>query len=207
MSGVTQEPISGRGAGAGPDSPSTVESSTAQPLNREDAFEVLSNARRRHVIHYLLQQDDQVTLRDLSNQIAAWENDVETVDVSSKQRKRVYTALHQSHLPKLDDMGVVQYDTDRGTVSATDRVSDLRVYLEVVPEHGIPWSVYYLAIGGLCGSVTAMSWAGMFPFLNLSGYVWAGVTATLVVLSGLVHVYATEQNELGTRGPPPELRS
>ena len=206
MSGATQEPVSGRGAGVGPDGPSTVESETAQPLRREDAFEVLSNARRRHVIHYLVQQDDRVTLRDLSEQIAAWENDVETVDVSSKQRKRVYTALRQSHLPKLDDKGVVHFDADRGTVHPTDRMSDLKVYMEVVPEHEIPWSHYYLGIGMLCSTVTVLAWTGLFPFGELSGFAWAGVTAILVVLSGLVHVYATGQNELGTQGPPPELR-
>ncbi|MFD1589105.1 hypothetical protein ACFR9U_19160 [Halorientalis brevis] len=206
MSGATQEPVSGRGAGVGPDSPSTVESETAQSLRREDAFEVLSNARRRHVIHYLLQQEDRVTLRDLSEQIAAWENDVEPVDVSSKQRKRVYTALRQSHLPKLDDKEIVHFDADRGTVQPTDRLSDLKVYMEVVPEHEIPWSHYYSGIGVISACVTVLSWTGLVPFSELPGHLLAGLTAGLVLVSGLVHAYETQKSHLGSDGPPPECR-
>lgn len=201
-----QEPVSGRGAGTGDDGSATVESEAEQQFRQKDAFEVLSNARRRHVVHYLLQQDDGVTLRDLSEQVAAWENDVESPNVTSKQRKRVYTALHQSHLPKLDQKGVIQYDSDRGTVSPTDRLSDLRVYLEVVPEDEIPWSIYYAGLGGIAAGTTVLSWIGFFPFDQLSGYVLAGLTAMLVVISSLAHVYANRQSKLGSDGPPPEYR-
>lgn len=73
----------------------------ADEPSRDEVFKALSNRRRRNVITYLKQHDDDARVRDISEQLAAWENDVEIPEVTYKQRKRVYTALHQSHLPKL----------------------------------------------------------------------------------------------------------
>jgi hypothetical protein len=176
-------------------------------LSPEDAYEVLSNARRRHVIHCLLQKEGGISLRELSRQVAAWENDLEPDEVTSKQRKRVYTALHQSHLPKMDDTGAIEYDSDRSIVSPTDRVADLRLYLEVVPEDEIPWSVYYTGIGIVCGGCALLSWAELIPFSLLGGYAWAGLTALLVILSGAIHIWMARRHELGSEGPPLELRN
>lgn len=207
MSRATDGPGSDRGVGPGSDtSVSAVSTESEGKLGREEAYEVLSNTRRRHVIHYLLQRDETVSLRDLSRQVAAWENGIEPHEVTSKQRKRVYTALHQSHLPKLDEASVVEYDTDRGVIAPTDRVAELRVYMEVVPENEIPWSVYYTGCGLVMGGATLVASLGLFPFDELSGFAWAGLTAILFVLSGLVHVYTSRQHELGSEGPPPELR-
>ena len=207
MSRATDGPGPDRGDRPGSDDGvSTVTTEPADALGRQQAYEVLSNTRRRHVIHYLLQQDEPVTLRDLSRQVAAWENRIEPEAVSSKQRKRVYTALHQSHLPKLDTCGVVDYDTDRGIIAPTDRVTDLRVYMEVVPENEIPWSVYYTGVGLIMGAAALLASFGLFPFDQLSGFAWAGLTATRVVVSGLVHVYTSRQQALGSLGPPPENR-
>jgi len=73
----------------------------ADEPSRDEVFKALSNRRRRNVITYLKQHDDDARVRDIAEQLAAWENDVEIPEVTYKQRKRVYTALHQSHLPKL----------------------------------------------------------------------------------------------------------
>lgn len=208
MSRATDGPGASRGAGPGSETgvSGTDDETADEALGHEAAYEVLSNARRRHVIHYLLQRDCPVAIRDLSRQVAAWENGIDPDDVTSQQRKRVYTALHQSHLPKLVDTGVVDYDKARGTIAPTDRVADLRVYMEVVPEHEIPWSVYYTGLGLVLGGAALIAALGVFPFDLLSGFGWAGLTAALFVISGLVHTYTSRQHELGSEGPPPEQR-
>src|SRR6056297_2742000 len=88
--------------------------------SRDEVFTALSNRRRRNVITYLKQHDDDARVRDIAEQLAAWENDVEVPKVTYKQRKRVYTALHQSHLPKLADGGFIDYEPNRGIVSLTE---------------------------------------------------------------------------------------
>lgn len=79
-------------------------------------FEVLRASRRREVLRYLDAHDGEGTVGTLAEHLAAEENGTEPSLVTSPQRKRTYVALYQIHLPKLDDLGVVDYERDRGTV-------------------------------------------------------------------------------------------
>lgn len=115
-------------------------------LTRSAIFDMLSNARRRYVLAHL-QERPTASIRELSRELAAWENDVEAAAVSSKQRKRVYTALHQTHLPRLDEYGVVDYDRDRGEVRATQRLEVFAPYLDDGTPTAPNWPRYYVGIG------------------------------------------------------------
>ena len=78
-------------------------------LPRDEIFDVLSNERRQCILHYLKKQyGRRVDLRELVNHVAAWENDIKLEQLDSAERKRVYTALRQSHLPKLEDSGLIE---------------------------------------------------------------------------------------------------
>lgn len=109
-------------------------------LARDEIYTLLSNRRRRNVIHSLL-DDRASTIGELASLLAAWENGCSPEEVTSKQRKRVYTALRQTHLPKLADAGVLAYDEDRGSVELTPAGADLRKYLW--DPHEIRWTRYY----------------------------------------------------------------
>lgn len=100
-------------------------------LPREAVFDILSNRRRRYVLRCLRDRDDPVSIRELSETIASWENDCDVPAVEPKQRKRVYTALHQTHLPKMVQAGVAVYDSDRGLVELTPLADDLEAYLDL----------------------------------------------------------------------------
>ncbi|MDJ1433885.1 hypothetical protein [Halostagnicola sp. A-GB9-2] len=185
--------------------PRTRSRSSTTPIDREIAYQALSNRRRRFTVHYLIQQWEPVTLRTLSNQVAAWENAVPRKQVTSKQRKRVYTALHQAHLPKLDKMGIIEYDTNEMVAHPTDNIETLRVYMDVVPEDEIPWSVFYTGIALSFGSSAFLGWIGLVPFSVIPGGVWAVLTASIIVAIGTVNIYRNRQNRLGNEGPPPEV--
>ncbi|WP_336135443.1 DUF7344 domain-containing protein [Natronomonas amylolytica] len=89
----------------------------AEDLGIGEVFELLKNERRRRVIAFLKRQDDRTTtLGVLAEHIASLENDIDVAQVSSSQRKRVYIALYQCHLPKMDDLGVIEYEKNRGTI-------------------------------------------------------------------------------------------
>ncbi len=109
---------------------SVADSDEEQRLSKDVIFELLKNRRRREVLAYLLESDETVTLGELAEQIAAWENDTEVNALSSDQRKRVYVALYQTHLPKMDDAGIVEYDQDRGLISLADNADLLMMYLD-----------------------------------------------------------------------------
>lgn len=173
-------------------------------LSKEDAFKILSNDRRRHVLHYLENRpDDTAKLGDIARQIAAWENEIPLADVSSTERKRVYIALHQTHLPKMAESGVVEYDSDDNVVTLTAEAQDLRVYLDAGPASDRTWSHYYLGLGVVSFAIVAAAAAGVGPLDAVPAVGWAALIAGLFTLSGAVHAYVTRKNRLAVAGPKP----
>ncbi|MFO8115669.1 MAG: hypothetical protein R6U01_10015 [Halorubrum sp.] len=165
--------------------------------SRDEIFTALSNRRRRNVITYLKQNGDDARVRDIAEQLAAWENGLEINEVTYKQRKRVYTALHQSHLPKLAGNGFIAYEPNRGIVSLTEESRQLEVYLEIVSENEILWSEYYVGLAVVCGLLGGAAAIGTVPFASVSGYAYAVLFAAVFGVSGLIHRTMTRRNRVG----------
>nr|WP_231736988.1 hypothetical protein [Halobacterium sp. CBA1126] len=150
MSSASQHRGPGEPADTGESEPSD-ELSVDAPTE-DELFDVLSNRRRRYAVHALEATDSAAEIGDVAEQVAAWEYGVDVEQVSYEERKRVYTALQQSHLPMMDDAGVVDFDKNRGTVEPTDALDDVEVYMDVVQGNEIPWSVYYLGLSGVAAA-------------------------------------------------------
>lgn len=111
------------------DEPST---DTETPtLPDDDIFHILQTNRRRDAIRYLLEKNDAVKMRDVAEYVAAKENDTTVAELSSTERQRVYIPLYQSHLPKLDKEGIIEYNKSRGIVRPTEKLKLFRPYLEL----------------------------------------------------------------------------
>ncbi len=109
------------------------EGTESEPFGLDDAFHLLQNQRRRWVLQHLHDVDETVEMGDLAERVAAWEHDTTVERLTSTQRQRVYIALYQRHLPKLDDMDVVDYNQSRGLVTSCERVTRLVAYLDGPP--------------------------------------------------------------------------
>ena len=105
----------------------------ADSLPKDVVFGLLSAKRRRDVLTYLDESGGESTLGDLAEHIAAMENGIEPRQLSSKQRKRVYVALYQAHLPKMDDADVIDYDQARGSIELRPEAEQLLGYLDLDP--------------------------------------------------------------------------
>jgi DNA-binding transcriptional ArsR family regulator len=176
----------------------------SESVDRDELFHILRNRRRRFALHLLKHESSSVDVGELATQVAAWENDVSVEAVSSKQRRRVYNALQQTHVPKLEAAGVVE--VERREVELTDRADELDIYLEVVPGADIPWSEYYLALGGVSLAVLIAVALGVGPFAALSG-VGVGIFAVVAFLvSAAANYYYQHESLLGGNERPPELR-
>lgn len=172
-------------------------------LSQTEAFDILSNDRRRHALHYLLAQDDGTEIGELSEQVAAWENGEDLEQVTSDERRRVYVSLHQTHLPRMDDAGILQYENSRDTIELTERGESLRVYMEVVEGNEIPWSEFYLGLSALGAALTAALWVEAVPFSLLPDLAWLAGVVVMFALTSAVHVYYADQRRLGSDGAPP----
>lgn len=102
-----------------------------QNLTPSDIFHILQNDRRRLVLRYLQGRQEPVRMRDIAEQVAAWEHDTTVEALTSKQRQRVYIPLYQSHLPKLAEAGIINYEQSRGIVERTPLADLFDPYLDV----------------------------------------------------------------------------
>ncbi|MDQ2051127.1 hypothetical protein RBH26_11605 [Natronolimnohabitans sp. A-GB9] len=168
---------------------------------RGEIFDLLSNHRRRYAIHYCKREDEPVELGDLAEHVAAWELDKEIEELTSSERKRVYTALQQQHLPTLERADMIEFD-DR-TVELTDEASQLEVYLDVVPENSIPWGLYYLGLSVLAAIVMAGLWLEVVPTETVPELGWATLVFALFAVSAIVHVVQSRRMRLGEMEKPP----
>lgn len=173
-----------------------VEADRNVAVPRDEVFEVLSNERRRYALYFLEQRADEgpVDLRELVDQVAAWENDTSIERLDSGDRKCVYTALRQSHLPKLDQHGIVDYDNLRGEVTLTERAHEVQQYLEYTPESDTTWSWYYLGLSGLCAVLAGAVWFEVAPFDGFSGLTLSLLFVGVFVTVSIAHAYHTHKS-------------
>ncbi len=174
-------------------------------LSKGEVFEVLRNQRRRYVLQYLKQDDRPVELGDLAQQVAAWEYETTPDSVTPEQRKRVYTTLQQTHLPKMDEANILSFDSDSGVIESTNLTRDVSVYLEIVPGHEFAWRELYLSLGAVSCALVAVIWGNVYPFNTVPTIAWTALIAGTVTVTAAVHIYHERHMRLGYGNRPPEL--
>ncbi len=174
--------------GSGGDSASTGEE-TASDLPLDQVFEILKNRRRRLVLHYLEEHDGESSLSDLAEHIAAIENDTTIKAISSTQRKRVYVGLYQCHLPKMDDMNIIDFDQNRGTVVLSQNADQVRSYLGEPDERA--WHKMYLGLSLSGAALFLVAEAGA------SQYGLSSAVVLLFLILGITSVGLAQTYDLG----------
>lgn len=111
--------------------PSSERPSMPTTISKDDVFHLLQCGRRRAVLRILSAHEDQSVfrMRDVAEAVAAWEHETTVAKLHSDQRQRVYISLYQSHLPKLDDQGVIAYNQSRGIIEPGPLLAVLEPYL------------------------------------------------------------------------------
>ncbi|AUX10380.1 hypothetical protein AArcSl_2765 [Halalkaliarchaeum desulfuricum] len=109
--------------------------------------DLLRNERRQQVIKHMQRTVGSTTLRELAVAIA--EQETGESPPPKNIRDSVYNSLHQTHLPKLDRRGVIEYDSDRKTVTLEEDAKSVRIYMEVVTDYGVTWDEVYRMLGTL----------------------------------------------------------
>jgi len=162
----------------------------------DTVFQTLGNQRRRFTISYLKTVEETATIREVATQVAAWENDISVEELSYQDRKRVYTSLYQSHLPKLAAAGFINYDRDRGIIKLTKEVDNLDLYLEPVRKDEIPWSECYLGLGAVFFALTVAVWVGAYPFTLISPLLILGVLSLTLLSVATIHTVGNQKRRL-----------
>lgn len=170
-------------------------------LTQDDVFEILSSPRRRYLLYVLRQHDEPVELTELAEHVAAWENGVEPDELTTQERKRVYVSLYQTHVPKLDDAGIVDYDPDSGLVALTQRARRIDGYLE--DDESIEWQYLYVGLALLGGLLLLLTLANVAVFAALGEGLVALVVVGLFGVLALAHLVSQWRSR---QSVPPELK-
>ncbi|WP_336023426.1 DUF7344 domain-containing protein [Halobellus salinisoli] len=158
-------------------------------LGKDEIYHLLQNERRRKVLEYLRDREGPVQMRDIAEQVAAWEHDTTVRALMSDQRQRVYIALYQAHLPKLDKEGVIDYNQSRGIVEKQPLAEELIAHLETPDERADDaedepdrsWGRYYLGVSGassllIGASVLQAPLIGAVSYLSVALAIMSGFT-------------------------------
>ena len=145
--------------------------------------DVLRNDRRRLALQYLQQRLEPVEVSELSEHIAEIE-----VDESPPPRniiQSVYNSLSQTHLPKLERLGFVDFDRDRNLVSLRETAREIDVYMNVITPLGITWESYYRILGviGLVAVVAADTDVAFFTGVDSLPFATAFLFAFILSIS------------------------
>ncbi len=153
----------------------------SKSITEHEVYTLLSNPRRLQAVDHLRRCPDGVSVRELSEAIAT----VESGETPAPRRVRstVYVSLHQTHLPKLDELGVVDYDRDRKVVRPLDRARQLDPYMDVTTLFGISWGGYYRSLGVVALFVILFAQMGVPVMSTVDPLLWTTLFLGTLALS------------------------
>ncbi|MDZ7729839.1 MAG: ArsR family transcriptional regulator [Natrialbaceae archaeon] len=97
-------------------------------LQESEVFHILGNDRRRSIIHFMALESGSVDVSDVATDIAEQESEDSTVP--NNLYKSVYVSLQQTHLPQLEEDGVVRYDEETKRIEPGANFTDVTAYIE-----------------------------------------------------------------------------
>ncbi|MCY4732928.1 hypothetical protein KY092_20575 [Natronomonas gomsonensis] len=164
--------------------------SKTSSLPESVVYEILANPRRRATIRHLTTTASgrTVSLRDLATAIAAAETGQSPPPRAS--RESVYNSLHQTHLPKLDELGVVAYDREARAVGVCDSTRQVDRYLEGSIPYGLTWGEYYRGLGIVSLLLVVASLAAVPVVEAIDPLLWASGFLSVFALSALYQLWS-----------------
>nr|WP_241431166.1 hypothetical protein [Halococcus thailandensis] len=126
-----------------------------------------------------------VALRELSEEIARRETGESPPPRNI--RESVYNSLHQTHLPKLDRLGVVNYDRNRKHIRLLEPAEEINLYMELNADDEVTWAIYYRTVGIVALLTAILADIGVGVFAVVPTAVWSVGFLGVFVISLLYH--------------------
>lgn len=108
-------------------------------------LDVCKHEHRRIVLAALADQRQSVSINDLAKAIVKYNHHTPLTEADGKTITGIQTALHHVHLPKLEAVGLVEYDSERQLVEPTAQlergVPHLSAILDADPALATPLTV------------------------------------------------------------------
>lgn len=99
-------------------------------LELDGVFTALSNARRRYLLYLLVNGRGEEMTSSLAAGVASLERDKPVEEVSDDEQSEVLTALYHTHLPKLADLDLIEYERDEDVVVRSENTERVLAVLD-----------------------------------------------------------------------------
>lgn len=101
----------------------------------DDVLDVLSAERRRVVLSVLSDLETPLTLPDMADEVAVRENEAPITEIAADDVKSIYLELYHTHVPKLTEIGALDYHQETDMVTPTENVAHLASILPALQEN------------------------------------------------------------------------
>lgn len=112
----------------------------------DEIFDILSHSRRRYVLSILMNHGEELTVSQLAEKVASHDNgpprnevpytkNQVRSEVPEDRLSRITTSLHHADIPKMDQVGLVEFDPDHNTIRTTENVNQIEHILVLVQSH------------------------------------------------------------------------
>ncbi len=152
-------------------------------LSKSDIFGILQNDRRRCVLEILHKKGNQ-SIRSLSEEIARLEAGED--HPKSTIRKSIYVSLLQTHIPKMENLGVINYDQENDFVELLPAASNFDIYMETVKKGDIPWSHFYIGLSILAVVGSVIIYLGLLKLVTSNQ--WMLFISSLFMAASIAHM-------------------
>lgn len=92
-------------------------------LTTSERHELLAAERRRITLEVLAGRTNPLDLQELATEVATREDGVEAGD--QEDMKRLVLTLHHTHLPRMAELGVLEYDPDSRRIDPDSSIAAL----------------------------------------------------------------------------------
>ncbi|MFC6718054.1 hypothetical protein ACFQGT_10490 [Natrialbaceae archaeon GCM10025810] len=95
-------------------------------------LELCHEQHRRIVLAVLASEERSLTVNDLTKAIIKHNHHTSPMEVSKEESRTIRISLQHVHIPKLEDLSLVNYDTERQLVEPTSQFDQLEPQLSAI---------------------------------------------------------------------------
>ena len=161
----------------------SVQTSRSGSLAESEVFHILGNDRRRAIVQLLARESGQVDVSDVATEIAETESD--STPVPNNLYKSVYVSLQQTHLPQLEEDGVIEYDSEAKTIQPGSHFDDVLAYIDGHDDDPSTVLQFHLAACVLGLAVIALVGLNLPLLSSIDPVLWSVLVLLAVAASSL----------------------
>ena len=108
--------------------------SAISSLSPSTLFDLLCDPRRRQILAVLIAHRRTLTVNDLMKAVVTREQELPVTEIDGTELTQAHLELQHSHIPKLAETPLIEYDVERNLVEPTAQLEHLEPFLSIIDD-------------------------------------------------------------------------